>query len=77
MTTISYEDQMRADTILELSTGLVRLTTDMLELHGPDPSNSAIVAAAFKMALDKIGTVYREVPLTVSIMVKEDAESKR
>lgn len=77
MSTISYEDQMRADTILELSDGLVRLTVDMLELHGPDPSNHAIVAAAFKMALCKIGTVYPEVPLTVSIMVKEDAESKR
>lgn len=77
MTNISYEDQMRAETIIEMSNGLVRLTVDMLELHGPDPTNHAIVAAAFKMALQKIGQVYPEVPLTVSIMVKEDAQSKR
>jgi hypothetical protein len=77
MTTISYEDQMRADTIVELARGLVRLAVDMLELHGPDPQNHAILSASFKMALEDIGKVYPFVPLTVAVMVKEDAAKSK
>ena len=77
MTTISYEDQMRADTIVELARGLVRLAVDMLELHGPDPQNHAILAASFKMALQDIGKVYPVVPQIVATMVKEDADKSK
>lgn len=70
---MTYDDQIRAETIVDLSTGLIRITADILTLHGPDPQNIAIVSAAFKMALMKIGTIYPEIPLTVATMVKEDA----
>ena len=69
----TYDDQLRAETIVDLSDGLIRLTADILTLHGPDPTNHAIIAAAFKMALMKIGTIYPEIPLTVATMVKADA----
>lgn len=71
--TTTYDDQIRADTILDLATGLIRVTADIMTLHGSDPDNTAIVAAAFKMALTQIGTIYPEIPLTVATMVKEDA----
>lgn len=75
--TIEYEDQVRYETIEDLSLGLVRLTMDMLELHGPDPENDAIIVASFNRALQDIGTIYPQVPLTVSIMVQEDAARQR
>lgn len=74
---MSYDDEIRSDTIVELNAAILTSIVDILKMHGPDPDNGAIICAGIVMAIKDVGRFYPSVPLTVSKMVIKHVESQR
>lgn len=71
-----YERTIQVETILDLSDGLLTMTKDIMEVHGPDPNADAIIAAAYSMAIKKLSQVSESIPKVIGLMVTEHVQNK-
>lgn len=73
MTKSSYDDIVRAETIIELANGLLTMTRDIMTIHGEGGKQlHAMIAAAYVMAIKDIGNkIDSEIPYTIAKLVKE------
>ena len=71
---LSAEDKARVETVEELTAGLVRLSSDMLHLHGEDEKSDVILMAAFAGAIQEINRVSPAFSTRVGILLKEMSE---
>lgn len=71
-----YERTVQIETIVDLSDGLLTMTKDIMELHGPDPNNDAIIAAAYSMAIKKLSLISENIPKVIGMMVTEHVQNK-
>lgn len=63
----TYDDVVRAETIVELANGLLTMTRDIMEIHGEgQPQLSAMIVAAYIMALkDLEKKIDKNIPSTL------------
>lgn len=71
-----YERTIQVETIMDLSEGLLTMTKDIMDLHGPDPNNDAIIAAAYSMAIKKLSSISDNIPKVIGMMVIEHVQNK-
>lgn len=73
MTKNSYDDVIRAETIVDLANGLLTMTRDIMSIHGEgQPQMSAIICAAYIMAIKDLGNkIDASIPGTITKIVSE------
>lgn len=61
----SYNDVVVIETIVDLCDALVKVTDDMMSLHGKDPDSFAIICSGYLMAIKEIA---KSNPVVVPVM---------
>jgi hypothetical protein len=68
---LSAEDKARVETVEELTMGLLRMSSDMLSLHGEDNRTDVILMAAFAGAINEINRVSPNFSKGVTTLLSE------
>lgn len=68
---ISSEDKVRIETTQDLIVGFLRLSHDIMSLHGEDKQTDAILAAGFIGAITELGKLAPNFLKTVSVLLIE------
>jgi hypothetical protein len=68
----SYHDEVRIDSIVELTEVLMKDSTELIKRHGiDDPRMHIILASGFVTAIQKLGKVYPNLPYVIAKMLTE------
>ena len=68
--TVSLETQVRADSIIEMNKGMLKVILDTCKTHGNDPQMSSIINAAMKMTINDLDKAFPGTKLVIQEMLK-------
>lgn len=56
--TVSLETQVRADAIIEMNKGMLKVILDTCKTHGADPQTTSIINAAMVMTINDLNKAF-------------------
>lgn len=72
----TYEDRVRIECVADLKDELLRVTNEIIKMHGADPDMDMVLAAAYYGAIIDIGNTeheeekpYEKVPEAILLMI--------
>ena len=68
--TVSLEAQVRADSIIEMNKGMLKVILDTCKTHGNDPQMSSIINAAMMMTINDLDKAFPGTKLVIQEMLK-------
>lgn len=68
--TISLETQVRADAIIEMNKGMLRVILDTCKTHGADPQTVPLINAALFMTINDLDKAFPGTKLVIQEMLK-------
>jgi len=72
---MTYEEQVKIDTILDLSGDIIKTINTHLQAHGPDPELNALLSASLVMVIQDLNKVM-PIEHIISEMLLKKAKKK-
>jgi hypothetical protein len=77
MTEMTYENRIKAETIIELRDAYIKSLLDIMKTHGDDPTGIAIITASVVMFVEDLNThLHPNFSLVVAEQLIADANKK-
>jgi hypothetical protein len=70
--TMTLENQVRADSIVEMNRGMLKVVLDTCKIHGLDPQTQSMITAALYMTILNLDKVFPGTKLVVNEMLKNE-----
>lgn len=70
--TMTLENQVRADSIVEMNKGMLKVILDTFKIHGLDPQAQSMITAALYMTINDLDKAFPGTKLVVKEMLNSD-----
>jgi hypothetical protein len=70
--TMTLENQVRADSIIEMNKGMLKVILDTFKIHGLDPQAQSMITAALVMTINDMDKAFPGTKLIMQEMLKNE-----